>query len=71
MFQYACLTHSFGFVEAAHADVSLVMPVEVNEVAWGTQPEVKARQPYQYTVLEALGQVWVGRIPRAIPVLSK
>ena len=69
--QYARFTHGFGFVEAGHADVSLVMAVEVNEVSWGTQPEVKARHPYQYSILEALGQVWVGRIPRAIPVLSK
>ena len=28
--QYARITHGFGFVEAGHADVSLVMAVEVN-----------------------------------------
>lgn len=62
-------THSFDFVKVIHADVAMAMVAEVDEVHGGTQPEVKAGQPHQQGVLEALGEVWVGSVPCAIPIL--
>lgn len=61
--------HHLGRAEAGHPDASTVMAVEVKAVEGGQQPQIDAGDPDQYCVLETLGQVWVGCVPCAVPVL--
>lgn len=63
------MTHSSSFVDVTHTYVAMIVAAEVDEVDGGTYPEVKAWQPHQDRVLEALGEVWVIRVPRTVPIL--
>ena len=63
-------THQPGGAEAGDADASTVMAVKVEAIEGSTQPEVDAWDPHQNRVLETLGQVRVGRIPRSVPILQ-
>lgn len=54
-----------------HTYVAMVMAAEVDEIDGGTHPEVKAWQPYQDSVLEALGEVWVIGVPCTVPILEE
>lgn len=49
----------------------MVMAAEVDEIDGGTHPEVKTWQPYQDSVLEALGEVWVIGVPCTVPILEE
>lgn len=48
----------------------MVVAVEVKAVERGQQPQVDTGDPHQHRVLETLGQIWVGRVPRTVPVLQ-
>lgn len=61
--------HRFGTAETGDLDVSMVTAAEIQAVDGRTQPEVDAGDPHQDSVLEALGQVWVGGVPCSVPVL--
>lgn len=63
------MSYHLGSAEAGHANAPTVMAVEVETVERGQQPQVDARDPHQHCVLETLRQVWVGRVPCAVPVL--
>ncbi len=64
-------SHHLGGAEARHLNASVVMAVEVKAVERGQQPQIDTGDPHQYCVLETLGQVWVGCVPRTVPVLKK
>lgn len=64
-------SHHLGGAEARHSNVSAVMAVEVKTVERGQQPQINTGDPHQYCVLETLGQVWVGCVPRTVPVLQQ
>lgn len=63
-------SHHLGGAEAGHLNASAVMAVEVKTVERDKQPQVDTRDPHQHCVLETLGQVWVGCVPRTVPVLQ-
>lgn len=54
-----------------HTYVAVVVATEVEEVEGGAYPEVKAWQPHQHGVLEALREVRLGRVPRTVPILGE
>lgn len=62
-------SHHLGTAEAGYLNSATVMAVEMEAVERCQQPQVDAGNPNQYCVLETLGQVWVGCIPRTVPVL--
>lgn len=64
-------SHRLGAAEAGHSNASGVMAVEVKAVERRQQPQINTRHPHQHCVLETLGQVWVGCVPCAIPVLQQ
>lgn len=64
-------SHHLGGAEAGHSNASAVVAVEEKAVEGGQQPKVDTGDPHQYCVLETLGQVWVGRVPRTVPVLQQ
>lgn len=64
-------SHHLGSAEGRHLNASMVMAVEVKAVERGQQPEIDTGDPNQHCVLETLGQVWVGCVPGAVPVLQK
>lgn len=47
------------------------MAVEMKAVEGGQQPQIDTGDPHEYGVLEALGQIRVGCVPRTVPVLQK
>ena len=47
------------------------MAVEVQAVERGEEPEVHTGHPHQHRVLETVGEVRAGRVPRAVPVLGQ
>lgn len=47
------------------------MAVEMKAVERGQQPQIDTGDPHQYCVLETLGQVRVGCVPRTVPVLQQ
>lgn len=49
----------------------MVVTVEVKAVEGGQQPQVDTGDPHQHSVLETLGQIRIGCVPRAIPVLRQ
>lgn len=64
-------SHHLGSAEARHLNASVVMAVEVKAVERGQQPQIDTGDPHQHRVLETLGQVWVGCVPRTVPVLQR
>lgn len=44
--------------------------LQVEQVKRRTGPQVNTGEPYQYSVLETLGQVWSGGVPSEVPVLK-
>lgn len=64
-------SHHFGSAEARHLNASTVMAVEMKAVEGSQQPQIDTRDPHQHRVLETLGKVWVGRVPRTVPVLNQ
>lgn len=64
-------SHHLGTAEGRHLNASVVMAVEVKAVERGQQPQIDTGDPNQHCVLETLGQVWVGCVPGAVPVLKK
>ena len=64
-------SHHLGGAEAGHSNASAVMAVEVKAVEGGQQPQIDTGDPHQHCVLETLGQVWVSRVPRSVPVLKQ
>lgn len=70
--QLQCVkSHHLGGAKAGHTDASMVMAVEVEAVKGGEQPEIDAGDPHEHCVLETLGQVRVGCVPRTVPVLQQ
>lgn len=63
-------SHHLGGTEAGHSNASAVMAVEVKAVEGGQQPEIDTWDPHQDCVLKTLSQVWVGCVPRTVPVLQ-
>lgn len=64
-------SHHLGGAEAGHSNASAVMAVEMKAVEGGQQPQIDTGDPHEYCVLEALGQIRVGCVPRTVPVLQK
>lgn len=64
-------SHHLRNAEAGHSNASGVMAVEVKAVEGHQQPQIDTGHPHQYCVLETLGQVWVGCVPRTVPVLQQ
>lgn len=64
-------THHFGTAKAWYGYTSMVVESEVQAVERSTNPEIKAGEPHQYRVLEALGEIWVWCVPCEIPVLQR
>ena len=63
--------HHLGGAQAGDADASVAMAVEVQAVEGGQQPEVHTGHPHQHRVLETVGEVGAGCVPRAVPVLGQ
>lgn len=64
-------SHHLGAAEAGHLNASAVMAVEMKAVERGQQPQIDTGDPHQYGVLETLGQIRVGCVPRTVPVLQQ